>query len=234
MARDFEDHCWKDVITPDMLKIYKNYERDLYIGARPALVLVDLYNCVFEGGNRPLAEIIEEYPNACGEYAWSAIPPILSLIAASRQAGIPIVHVTAETRDQTDVNAGRPTKRRKRSVSPDAFEIKDDFRPQAGDVIVYKRRASGFFGSLLASHLVKLGVDCVIVAGETTSGCVRGTAVDSHSHGFHTVVVEECCFDRSLLVHKINLFDIHHKWADVMHLDEVLSHLQKTSLTKAA
>src|SRR5690242_2812390 len=132
MARDFEDHCWKDVITPDMLKIYKNYERDLYIGARPALVLVDLYNCVFEGGNRPLAEIIEEYPNACGEYAWSAIPPILSLIAASRQAGIPIVHVTAETRDQTDVNAGRPTKRRKRSVSPDAFEIKDDFRPQAG------------------------------------------------------------------------------------------------------
>lgn len=234
MTRDFEDHCWKDVVTADMLSIYKNYERDLYIGARPALVLVDLYNCVFEGGNRPLAEIIGDYPNSCGEYAWNAIPNILSLIEAARRTGIPIIHVTAETRAQTDVNAGRPTKRRKRSLSPDAFEIKDDFKPMPDDIIVYKRRASGFFGSLLASHLVKLGVDCVVVAGETTSGCVRGTAVDSHSHGFHTVVVEECCFDRSLLVHKINLFDIHHKWADVMQLDDVTSHFAKLKIDKAA
>ena len=63
---------------------------------------------------------------------------------------------------------------------------------------------------------------------------MRGTAVDSHSHGFHTVVVEECCFDRSLLVHKLNLFDIHHKYADVMHLDEVLAHLRKSRIEKAA
>ena len=234
MKRDFEDHCWKDVVTPEMLKIYRNYERELFIGAKPALVLVDLYNCVFEGGNRPLAEIIEEYPNACGEYAWNAIPHILSLIGAARKAAIPIIHVTAETRPQTDVNSGRPTKRRKRSISSDAFETKDDFKPHPEDIVVYKRRASGFFGSLLSSHLVRLGVDCVIIAGETTSGCVRGTAVDSHSHGYHTVVVEECCFDRAPLVHKVNLFDIHHKWADVMHLDEVLQHLGKAAIGKAA
>jgi hypothetical protein len=39
------------------------------------------------------------------------------------------------------------------------------------------------------------------------------------------VVVEECCFDRSLLSHKVNLFDMHHKYADVMHTDEVVAHL---------
>jgi len=234
MARDFEDHCWKDVVTPEMLKIYRNYERDLYIGKKPALVLVDLYNCVFEGGNRPIGEIIEEFPNTCGEHAWKAVPRILSLIEAARKAGVPVIHVTAETRPQTDINSARPTKRKKRSVAPDAFEIKDDFRPQPQDVVVYKRRASGFFGSLLSSHLVRLGVDCVIIAGETTSGCVRGTAVDSHSNGFHTIVVEECCFDRSDLVHKINLFDIHHKWADVMHLDEVLEHLGRSPAVRAA
>jgi hypothetical protein len=33
----------------------------------------------------------------------------------------------------------------------------------------------------------------------------------------------ECCFDLSLLVHKMNLFDLHHKYADVMHLDEVVA-----------
>ena len=36
----------------------------------------------------------------------------------------------------------------------------------------------------------RIRTGCIIIAGETTSGCVRGTAVDSHSHGFHTVVVE--------------------------------------------
>jgi hypothetical protein len=35
-------------------------------------------------------------------------------------------------------------------------------------------------------------------------------------------------------VHKLNLFDIHHKYADVMHLDEVLAHLRKSRIEKAA
>jgi maleamate amidohydrolase len=38
-------------------------------------------------------------------------------------------------------------------------------------------------------------------------------------------VVEECTFDRAELTHKINLFDMHHKYADVMHVDEVVQHL---------
>src|SRR5687767_7713434 len=88
MATGFEDHCWKDIVTPEMLKIYKNYERDVYVGERPVLVLVDLYNCVFEGGNRPVAEIIDEFPNSCGEHAWNAVPNILSLIGAAREARI--------------------------------------------------------------------------------------------------------------------------------------------------
>ena len=41
-------------------------------------------------------------------------------------------------------------------------------------------------------------------------------------------VVEECCFDRHQLSHKVNLFDLHHKYADVMHLEEVKSHLSQS------
>jgi hypothetical protein len=33
-------------------------------------------------------------------------------------------------------------------------------------------------------------------------------------------------FDRFRISHKINLFDLHHKYADVMHLDEVKSRLE--------
>ena len=28
-----------------------------------------------------------------------------------------------------------------------------------------------------------------------------------------------------MLSHKVNLFDMHHKYTDVMHLDEVVAHL---------
>jgi len=49
--------------------------------------------------------------------------------------------------------------------------------------------------------------------------------VDGCSSGYHVVVVEECTFDRSALIHKINLFDLHHKYADVLSLAEVVAHL---------
>ena len=49
MARDFEDHCWKDVVSPEELEIYKHYERDVYVGERPALLMIDLYNFVYRG-----------------------------------------------------------------------------------------------------------------------------------------------------------------------------------------
>jgi isochorismate hydrolase len=55
---------------------------------------------------------------------------------------------------------------------------------------------------------------------------VRASSVDAYSYGFHVVLVEECCFDRSILSHKVNLFDLHHKYADVLHLDAVLAHLE--------
>jgi len=45
--------------------------------------------------------------------------------------------------------------------------------------------------------------------------------------------VEECVFDRSPLSHKVSLFDLHHKYADVMHLDEAKKHLGLEPVRKA-
>jgi hypothetical protein len=39
--RGFEDHCWRDVIDSNTAKIYKNYERELKIGKRPALLAIE-------------------------------------------------------------------------------------------------------------------------------------------------------------------------------------------------
>ena len=81
-----------------------------------------------------------------------------------------------------------------------------------------------FFGTPLIAHLTQLGVQSVIVCGGSTSGCVRASEVEAYSYGFHVTLVEECCFDRSRISHKINLFDLHHKYADVMGIDAVVAH----------
>ena len=112
--------------------------------------------------------------------------------------------------------------------------IRPEFKPQPGDVVITKQRASVFYGTPLMAHLTQLGIQTLIVCGESTSGCVRATAVDAYSNGFHVVLVEECCFDRSELSHKVNLFDMHHKYTDVMHLNEVVAHLDGMKVRKAS
>ena len=53
MTDAFEDHCWKDVVTPDLLEIYSSYRRKIFVGPNPALLAVDLYEVVYRGGDRP-------------------------------------------------------------------------------------------------------------------------------------------------------------------------------------
>ncbi|HZG78653.1 MAG TPA: isochorismatase family protein [Paenibacillus sp.] len=235
MKYAFEDHCWKDVVDEDILKIYKAYERETYIGRQPALLAIDLYNIAYQGGRRLPIELQDDYPSSCGVYAWDAIEPTKALFAAARSLGMPIVYSTSDTRmRKAGGRAVKATNRRAGAASEDAYDIFEAFKPQETDLIIYKSRASAFYGTPLTAQLTMMGVDSLIVCGESTSGCVRASAVDAYSHGYHTVVVEECCFDRSPISHKVSLFDLHHKYADVMHIDEALGHLSQRTKLKPA
>ncbi len=228
MDDSFEAHCWKDDIPADVLEVYSHYKRDVFVGPSPALLAVDLYELVYQGGPRPVAEVARTYPSSCGEYAWAAIEPTQRLFAAARAAGIPIAYSTNETRPESRPMTVWATRRQRSAPpSPEVYAIRPEFKPQPGDLVVHKLRASAFFGTALISHLTQLGVRTVIICGESTSGCVRASVLDAYSNGFHVVLVEECCFDRFLLSHKINLFDIHHKYADVLGVDAVIAHLGK-------
>jgi nicotinamidase-related amidase len=74
----------------------------------------------------------------------------------------------------------------------------------------------------------------LIVGGGTASGCLRAGVVDAQSAGFHVSVVEECVLDRADIPLQSNLFDLAHKYVDVMHLDEVLAHLGDITVAQAA
>ena len=222
MAREFEDHCWRDVIDDDLVEIYKSYERELYVGERPAILAIDLYKNAYKGGNTPVIEANRVNAGSCGENAWKALPPTQKLLAAARAAGVPVIYTTRHV-DTRGVNS---TNRDSRNLKLDAYDIIDEVKPEDNELVIYKERASAFFGTPLIAHLNRMGIRSLIALGESTSGCVRASVVDAYSHGFHTVVVEECTYDRSMLSHKVNLFDLHHKYADVMHVEDVLAHLE--------
>ena len=230
----FNDHCWKDVIPEADLQLYAGWRRETFVGPRPALLAIDLYDLVYRGGPKPPIELNDHYPNTCGIFAHRAIEPTKKLFAAARGAGIPIFYCTQETRPNNRPKGAVSTRNQRPRPGPDAYSIYHEFTPKPSDVVIWKQRASAFQGSPLFSHLSILGIQSLIVCGESTSGCVRASVVDAYSSGFHVAVVEECTFDRAELTHKVNLFDLHHKYADVMHLDEVVAHLDGLRLAQAA
>lgn len=235
---EFENHCWKDLYSEADLKLYSYYARETFVGDAPALLLIDFYNECFQGGAVPPAELLQRYPASCGIYAHRMIEPTKRLIAAARKAGLPVFYSTGEDRPFSRPSRGQAggdtTNRRFTQRDPDHYEIYPAFAPEPGDVIIHKTRASCFNGTPLLSQLNTLGIRSLIVGGGTASGCLRAGVVDAQSAGFHVSLVEECVFDRADIPLKANLFDLAHKYADVMHLDEVLAHLGSMVVAQAA
>lgn len=209
------------------------------LGRRPALLIVDVVES-WTGSRRLEREAaVEEYTTACGPSAWDALPRIRELLDACRAAGLPIVFSRGDVEDKPFV--GDSTKRIKSEAEARriaAAPIPEIVAPQDGEYVLCKAKASAFFGSTLLTYLVQRGVDSLIVCGTSTSGCVRATVTDAQSYGHTVFVVEECTFDRSELLHLVNLFDMNAKYADVVTLGEMLGllaeHVNGTRATPEA
>jgi maleamate amidohydrolase len=105
--------------------------------------------------------------------------------------------------------------------------------PEPGEVVVVKQYASAFSGTSLAATLRVLGVDTVVLAGVSTSGCVRATATDALVAGFRPLVVRQACADRTPGVHESNLVDLDAKYADVVDLPEALRGLARPTAPRS-
>ena len=105
-------------------------------------------------------------------------------------------------------------------------KVDDRIRPRPAERVIEKNYASAFFDTRLDMELRSLGVDTVIMAGCTTSGCIRASAVDSLQYGFRTVVIRDAVGDRAREPHEVNLFDIDAKYGDVVPSGDVLRYLR--------
>jgi len=223
------ERVWEKFLTEqDKATLVGKAERKIGFGERPALLLIDLYRWVFGDKPEAVTEAIKTWPGSCGLAGWNALPHIQKLLAKAREVGIPIIHVTGMDGVAVEPWAFRRDTKKRATMGAEEldrfrrrYDIVDQVKPIPGETVFKKVSPSAFWGTPLIGHLNFLGVDTIITCGESTSGCVRASCVDGYSLGYHVSIVEECVFDRSPLSHKVNLFDMHHKYTDVMKLDEV-------------
>lgn len=189
------------------------------LGRKPALLVIDVVRAFTGDEDQTLEEATADYPTACGPNAWAAMPYLKEVIDLAGKNGWPVVYTTA-------LPGGAPlfggtVKAESGPLGsamddPDSQEIPDAIKPAADALVVAKPKASAFFDTPLLSYLIRRGVDSIVVTGATTSGCVRATVIDAHSHGYPTFVAEDAVFDRSRLSHGVNLFEMNAKYADVV------------------
>lgn len=200
-------------------------------GARPALLLVDLYYAALGTERLPIVEAVRRWPMACGAQGWSAVDQAAKLLEAARAAEIPIVHITLlEFPTPWARGAGSESAERAPEELDNAYEIVAEVAPLPAELVIRKTAPSAFQGTPLPYFLKAREVDSVIVCGESTSGCVRATVVDAATHRFKVGVVEDACFDRTESSHWINLFDMDQKYGDVLttaHATAYLAELRR-------
>ncbi|CAA9237896.1 MAG: N-carbamoylsarcosine amidase [uncultured Craurococcus sp.] len=192
----------------------QGFANPLGLGQAPALVIVDFVlgftdPAQFGGGNIGLA-----------------VARTVPLLAHARRRGWPVAHtrvVYAEDGSDIGMLATKVPSLRSLTEQAPAGQIVPELAPAAGELIIRKRQASAFFGSELAGWLAMRRADTVLVAGCTTSGCVRATVVDACSHNLRTVVVTDCVGDRAIAPHEASLFDMGQKYADLMPAEALLA-----------
>jgi maleamate amidohydrolase len=225
---------WDDILSErdKQLLELSGYGTRAGFGRRPAILVIDV-NYAFCGDRpEPILESVKRWRNSCGLEAWAAVNRIVELLAAARAKRVPVIYSTGGVTLPSGFGAGRAAgknRRRTEDVAPERAALGNrivaPIAPLPADIVINKSRPSVFHGTPLVSYLTDLGVDTLICCGVSTSGCVRATVVDAFSYSYHVGVVEDCTFDRTESAHKMNLFDIHQKYGDVVPLHDALEYL---------
>lgn len=191
--RSFEDYCWRDIVSDEMVHIFSAYHRERSVPKRSALIVV-------HPAKDFVATVQPDWPLAARRIAETA-----------RRLGLAVIH----------------------SVPAGASPVTQ--LPALENEPVCRRPCdSAFLFTDLEAILTRSGSSGIVVCGAPTSGAVRVTAVEGKSYGYKVAIAEEATGDQAALLHKIALFDVAHKYADVMSADELLASMEPNNIRGAA
>jgi len=218
---------WSGVITPDDERRYARagFGHPVGMGSRPALLIIDVQFRTLGDSPKPFDEAVEDYATACGDVGWEAVGHIAQLLAFSRSVGIPVLYPHVAPKFSYDAGVLGAKVPSIMAVAARGYEFPPEVAPSDQDIMLPKKHPSAFFGTPLTSYLIALGADSLIITGCSTSGCVRSTVVDAFANNFRVAVPFDAVYDRSETVHKVNLFDMAQKYADVRSTADVIASL---------
>ena len=200
----------------DVARYYDDHEfgRDVGFGDRPALLVIDLINA-FTDPDSNLGSDVSDVLDATAD-----------LLAAFREHDLPRYFTTVayeESYGDAGVFIEKVPGLRDLRLGTSNIEVDDRVAPIGDERVILKKYASAFFGTDLATELTTDSVDTLVLAGVTTSGCIRATAVDGMQYGYRVIVPEGAVGDRAEGPHRANLFDIDAKYGDVVDVETVLT-----------
>lgn len=117
------------------------------------------------------------------------MPAVLRFLAQLRERGVPIIHqqlVYRET-DHVEYFNGRIPCLEGTEGAAFLPEI------EAGkDIVIPKRKDSGFYETNLHETLQELGCDTILLGGMQAQICIQTTGADGYFRGYNVVAVEDC------------------------------------------
>ncbi|MFQ5809123.1 MAG: cysteine hydrolase family protein [Armatimonadota bacterium] len=117
------------------------------------------------------------------------VPAIKGEIAAARERGEPVIYVCDRHRPDDAEFADWPPHC---VAGTEGAEVVDELAPREDDIVVPKRRFSGFSGTDLELTLRELGAETITLVGCCTNICILYTAADARMAGFKVRVPKEC------------------------------------------
>jgi len=171
-----------------------------FIEGRTALVIIDMQrDFLLPGGfGESLGNDVSQLQKA--------VPPLVALLAAARQAGILVIHTReGHLPDLSDcppakLNRGAPSKRigdpghygRILIRGEYGHDIVDELAPIAGEIVIDKPGKGAFYATGLQDLLTDAGITQLIVTGVTTEVCVHTTTREANARGYECLVVSDC------------------------------------------
>ncbi|MGB3643243.1 MAG: isochorismatase family cysteine hydrolase [Mesorhizobium sp.] len=155
---------------------------------------------------------------SCGAYPVEGFDAILanaaSVIAAARQAGVPVLHAQAWA-EQEDVKTSYPLLHENLAddlrygvAGADSAAICEEVMPAGDELVIRKSWPSAFRDRRLAETLRERGVEHLLVAGVWTDSCVRATVFDAVFAGFRVWLIKDACGSGTDFMNRVAILDM--------------------------
>ena len=197
--------------------------------SKTALIIVDMEN-----------DFVAEGAPLRANMAPVVVPSLKRALAHARRTGMPVIFTThAHRRDGCDMGVygslWPPIVQRVGLVDgEEGVEIYKELEPLANEVVIKKRRYSGFYGTDLDIILRSSAIEVVVITGLTTENCCHATARDALFHNYGVIFLSDATgtFDypdmghgamSAAEVHRASLVILAVSTAHVMTVDEMIA-----------